>query len=315
MYNLLIALAFLGLSSCAVTQWKATRETTEAEAAYPPSGDFLEVGGQRLHYVEAGSGPPLVLIHGASGNLRDWTFDAVERLSDDYRVIAFDRPGLGYTPPLGDDGATIFEQAELLSEGARRLGAERPLVLGQSYGGAVALAWAVNHPDRISALVLLAAASQTWETDLPTYYKITSGPLGPLANPAISAWAPEGVVQDAIAEIFAPQPVPEGYATHIGAPLTLRPESIRANALQRAGLKEEIRAMVPRYGDIDVPVEILHGSADTTVGLQIHSVPLDEQIRDARLTVLPGVGHMPQHVAIPEVDAAIDRAARRAGLR
>jgi pimeloyl-ACP methyl ester carboxylesterase len=71
---------------------------------------------------------------------------------------------------------------------------------------------------------------------------------------------------------------------------------------------------VPRYGEIGVPVEILHGDADDTVPLHVHSEPLSRQIPGATLTVLERIGHMPHHVAPDAVDAAIDRAARRAGL-
>jgi pimeloyl-ACP methyl ester carboxylesterase len=102
---------------------------------------------------------------------------------------------------------------------------------------------------------------------------------------------------------------------HIGAALTLRRHSLRANALQRANLLHEIEALHQRYPEIDMPVEILHGTADTTVGLSIHSEPLAAQVKDARLTVLDGIGHMPHHSAPEAVIAATHRAATRAGLR
>ncbi|ANT59251.1 alpha/beta hydrolase [Salipiger sp. CCB-MM3] len=314
MWQMLLPALLLTLAGCGLTSSKAGREASGAEAAFPPEGQFLQVGDRRVHYVEKGSGPPLVLIHGASGNLRDWTFDAVARLSPRYRVIAFDRPGLGYTEAEAD-GDSIFEQAALLSSAAGQLGAARPIVLGQSYGGAVALAWAANHPESVSALVLLGAASQPWEGGLPLFYQITAGPLAPLANPAIAAFAPDSAVQDAIEDVFLPNPVPAGYAAHIGAPLTLRRESLAANARQRASLKAEIRTLAPRYPALDLPVELVHGEADTTVGLQIHSVPTAAQIPRANLVTLPGVGHMPQHVSPAQMDAAIARAAARAGLR
>lgn len=190
------------------------------------------------------------------------------------------------------------------------------MVLGQSYGGAVALAWAVERPDSLSALVLLAAASNPWTTDLSLFYKITSNDLGSATVvPALTAFVPTPVVDSAIESVFAPQKEPEGYAEYIGAPLTLRRDTMRANAMQRANLLDEIQALYPRYGAITVPTEILHGDADTTVGLSIHSIPLSQQISDATLTVLKGIGHMPHHAAEPEVIAAIDRAAQRAGLR
>ncbi|MGB8623885.1 MAG: alpha/beta hydrolase, partial [Paracoccaceae bacterium] len=118
-----------------------------------------------------------------------------------------------------------------------------------------------------------------------------------------------------VQSVFAPQDAPEGYAAHFGPGMTLRRSSLRANAQQRAALKAQITAMMPRYGEIGVPVEILHGTADTTVGLQIHSEPLARQIPRARLTRLEGIGHMPHHASAGAVIDAIDRATARAGLR
>jgi len=257
-----------------------------------------------------------VLIHGASGNLRDFTFAMADRLADRYRVIAFDRPGLGHTDRINTSGATIRQQADLLARAADRIGADHPVLVGQSYGGAVALAWAVDNPDRLSALVLLAAASNPWDSGLPVFYGITSSWWGRIfVAPLLAAWVPDRVVDDAIDRVFLPDSAPPGYHAHIGAGLTLRPDTIRANAMQRRNLLAEIRALVPHYGAIAVPTEIVHGDADTTVGLPIHSIPLSGQIPGAALTVLDGVGHMPQHAAPEAVDAAIDRAAARAGLR
>lgn len=298
------------------TACTASYRETKAEKQFPPLGQFLTVNGTQVHYVTKGTGPDLVLIHGASGNLRDFTFSLVDKLANHYRVTAFDRPGLGYTERINPNGTTLIEQATLLADASDQLGLQRPMVLGQSYGGAVALAWAVERPDSLSALVLLAAASNPWTTDLSLFYKITSNDLGSATVvPALTAFVPTPVVDNAIESVFAPQKEPEGYAEYIGAPLTLRRDTMRANAMQRANLLDEIQALYPRYGAITVPTEILHGDADTTVGLSIHSIPLSQQISDATLTVLKGIGHMPHHAAEPEVIAAIDRAAQRAGLR
>lgn len=308
----------LGLTAVVTltTSCTATYRETAAEEQFPPVGDFVTVNGTRVHYVTEGSGPDVVLIHGASGNLRDFTFSLVGKLSDRYRVTAFDRPGLGYTERVNPNGTSITEQANLLADAAAQLGIETPIVMGQSYGGAVALAWAVERPDAVSALVLTAAASNPWTTGLSTFYQVTSSQIGSATVvPAITAFTPTSVVDQAIDGVFAPQSAPEGYAEHIGAPLTLRRVSMRANAMQRANLLDEIEALHTRYGEIDVPTEILHGDADTTVGLSIHSIPLSNQIEGANLTVLEGIGHMPHHSAEPDVIAAIDRAAARAGLR
>ncbi len=314
------ALAFT-LAPLAALGWgavlrRAARNEARAESDYPPEGELLDIDGHRVHAVVRGSGPDLVLIHGMSGNTRDFTHALAGRLARDYRVIVFDRPGLGYSDPVHPKGVGLDRQAQLLQRAALELGAERPIVLGQSYGGAVALAWALRHPDNIAALVPVSAPSQTWDGKAPLLYRVTSSPLlGPVTIPALTAFVREGLVNRQMAAIFGPQQPPEGYGAHVGAGLTLRRGSMRVNAQHRMALNDDIRALIPHYGAIEVPVEILHGDADTTVGIDIHSTPLARQIPGARLTTLPGVGHMPHHVAQDEVIAAIHRAAGRAGLR
>ncbi|TNY34295.1 alpha/beta hydrolase [Pelagovum pacificum] len=313
---MLLILVALIAAVTIVTRIRATAREDAAEAAFPPEGKFVDVDGTRVHAVVSGDGPDLVLIHGSSGNTRDFTFRLAPMLAKKYRVITFDRPGLGYTERTGAVGETITGQARLLQAAAEKLGADKPIVLGQSYGGAVALAWAVETPDALSALVTVSSPSQVWEGGLPWLYAMNSSILGGrVAVPLITAWTPASYVRAQVESIFAPQDMPEGYADYIGAPLTLRRESLRANAVQRAGLKEELRALVPRYDAITVPVEIVHGTADDTVPFDIHATPLAEQVETAHLVPLEGIGHVPHNTVPDDVIAAIDRAAERAGLR
>ncbi len=297
-------------------QWRAARREATAQFSHPPQGQILDIDGVQVHAVTMGGGPDVVLIHGSSGNTRDMTFRLAPLLADRYRVIIFDRPGLGYTDRINQTGATIRQQADLLVRAARELGAAQPVVMGQSYGGAVALAWAVHHPESLSALVPVAAASNPWTTPLDPLYRVTSSRLGSaLVVPMLTAFVTDARVEQAMIGVFAPQPVPEGYIEHFGAGLTLRRTSLRANAMQRAQLLDQITELQPRYGGISVPTEIIHGTADDTVNFSLHPENLARQIPGAILTPLPGIGHMPQHVAAPDVAAAIDRAAARAGLR
>ncbi len=320
-----LVLAALGavalLSSCAGL---AEVREREAQAEHPPLGRFVDVDGTRVHVWVRGSGPDLVLIHGAGGNLRDFTFDLADRLTDRYRVIAFDRPGLGYTerlPGYGGIGATEGEspreQAALLQRAANQVGVRRPIVLGHSFGGAVALAWGLNAPDDTAALVLLGAVSNPWPGELGTFYNVTGSAFGGAAAvPLITALAPQSRVERSVRATFDPQDAPEGYADYIGAGLTLRRETLRANGQQVLGLRPHIVEMSQDYRDtLRMPVEIVHGEADTTVPLDVHSVPLSRQLRRANLTVLKGVGHMPHHARPKATLDAIDRAAARAGLR
>lgn len=314
--RILAVLVLLLAGFAALTLWRAARNEAAAERAYPPSGQFIEVDGQRVHALVQGEGPDLVLIHGSSGNLRDFTYDMVGPLSERYRVIAFDRPGLGYSDPISPEGASLSEQAAVLVAAARQLGAERPIVLGQSLGGAVALAWAVEHPDSLSALVTVSGVAYPWDTGLGLYYTVlASWPGRTFVIPLITAWISEAQIEGAIADVYAPLPMPEGYADHLGPRMIVRRGPLRANALQRRGLLDWVTAQAPRYGDISVPVEIVHGREDTTVAYRIHAIPLSEAVPGANLTTLETPSHMPHHTHFDTVIDAIDRAAARAGLR
>ncbi|WP_260113308.1 alpha/beta fold hydrolase [Phaeobacter inhibens] len=305
-----------------VTLWRATTREAEAVSAYPPQGTFVIVEGQQVHLLDLGQpaarpagarAPDLVLIHGASGHIRDMTFRLAPTLSDRYRVIIVDRPGLGYSDRTRGAQASLSRQAALIRGAVAELGAKRPIVLGQSYGGGVALAWALDAPESLSALVTVGAVSHPWPTPLSTFYKITSSPLGQrLAVPVLTAYVPETTIRDTLTEVFAPQPVPAGYFEHFGPGLTLRRSALRANARQRADLLAEIKMMAPRYGALRLPIEAVHGSADTTVGLDLHARQLERDVPTLNLTVLEGIGHMPHQVATDAVAAAVDRAAARA---
>ncbi|MEM8980106.1 MAG: alpha/beta hydrolase [Pseudomonadota bacterium] len=318
--SFLFIAALIGGFAVYVSQRAASR-VAEINAAYPPQGAFVEVEGLQIHGVVLGSDegaarPDVVLIHGASGSTRDFTIGLAPLLAERYRVIVLDRPGLGHSDALPFDAASIEDQARVLQKAASAFGAEKPIVVGQSYGGAVSLAWAVNHPDTLSGLLPLAAASNLWVTGLDALYVITTNPIGrTLVVPMITAFAGKKQVDDAIVSIFKPQKTPEGYGDDVGGALILRTETFRSNAEMRKRIKEEIRALVPRYSEISVPTEIIHGTSDTIVPHRIHSDKLAEQIEGAVYTKLDGVGHMPHHTNKEDVIAAVDRLAARAQLR
>lgn len=325
-FKLIATLSLAALAGCAaLTDRQASSRATSAELEFPPEGQFIEVDGRRVHAVVRGAGPDLVLIHGAGGNAREFTFSFMGRMADRYRVIAFDRPGLGFTDRTSDayDGAFNTdaegpeEQAALLQAAARALGVERAIVVGHSYGGAVALAWALNHPDQTAGVVNLAGVSHPWPGDLGAYYTVNGSWWGgAVIPPLIAAYASDTQIENAVRGIFDPQDVPPGYIDHIGAPLTIRPENFRANTRQVNTLRPHIVRMAPRYAsELTMPIEIIHGDADETVPLDIHSIPLRDAAPRVNLTVLEGVGHMPHHAAPELVDAAIERIAAQTGLR
>lgn len=310
-------LAATAIGGCAVlTDRRASEREQAAEAAFPPTGQLLQVNGTTVHAHVQGEGPDLVLIHGASGSTRDFTFALVDRLARDYRVIAFDRPGLGWTDDLGAAGVSPMVQAELLQAAADQLGVRRPIVMGHSYGGSVAMAWGLTDTPDVAALVIVSGATMPWPGGLGPFYALTGTGLGgATVVPAITAFVSPERAEQAVDGIFAPAPAPEGYAEYVGVALSMRRHSLRANGRQVWGLKPYVTRMAEEYPKLDLPVEIVHGTADTTVPADIHAIPLSKLLPDARLTLLPDVAHMPQHTHPDAVIDAIHRAANRAGLR
>ncbi|MEO0486628.1 MAG: alpha/beta hydrolase [Pseudomonadota bacterium] len=318
----LILLALLAGAGVLGVRAIAAANERAAEAAYPPEGQFVMADGVRMHAVVRGDGPDVVLIHGAGGSSRDFTFALMDQLAPTYRVIAIDRPGQGWSGRKpgysiwSRDAESPQDQARLLQATAAALGADAPIVVGHSFGGAVAMAWALERPENLSGIVMLAGVSNEWEGGVGQFYNITASPIGgALLNALAVAFVPQSYIDASVAGTFAPQDPPAGYADHFGPRMTARREPLRANGRQVHGLKPHIIDMVPGYGAIDVPLEIIHGDADTIVPLTVHSVPLSTQVPGANLTVLEGVGHMPHHVDPDATLAAIDRAATRAGLR
>jgi pimeloyl-ACP methyl ester carboxylesterase len=139
----------------------AANTSRKVEATVPPCGQFVEIDGQRLHYIDTGgTGPAVVLIHGLGGTLWHFTYALVDKLSGEFRVIAVDRPGSGYSARPSDVSARLGVQADTLAKFLRALGLNQPLLVGHSLGGALSLAIALDHPDCAGAVALVAPLTQ-----------------------------------------------------------------------------------------------------------------------------------------------------------
>ncbi|TVQ57486.1 MAG: alpha/beta fold hydrolase [Rhodobacteraceae bacterium] len=295
--------AALGLGACA---------TGAAETRHPPVGGIVRVEDLRIHYVAEGEGPTVVLIHGASGNLRDFTFSMTDALkAQGLRVVAFDRPGHGWSDRAPERGWSPAVQARVLRKAAEALGVERPVVAGHSWGGAVAMAWALDDPQGVAAAVSIAGATYPWGGDAGLIYRLARNPIltGP-TRALVRAFVDPEDAGDVVARVFRPQPAPPGYAEHIGVGLALRPDSFRWNAEDLHHLNDELERQAPRYASLPMPVEAIHGAADRTVWASVHAEPLARDAPEGRLTLLDGVGHMPHHVAEAAVVERIAAAAR-----
>ncbi|MCB1368423.1 MAG: alpha/beta fold hydrolase [Rhodobacteraceae bacterium] len=286
----------------------AAKRAAMAEASHPPIGEIVMVDGRRVHVHCQGSGRPLILLHGAGGNLRDFTFDLAGRMARTNTVYAFDRPGHGYTDTLHNHGESPKEQAEMLHKAAIALGIPDALICGFSLGGVVALAWALAEPGFVRGLLLLGAVSHPWPGGVGLTYTLAANTItSPFLVPLVAAFPPETLVRNTLTSVFQPNQPPEGYLDYIGAGLSLRAHSIRANARQVARLRPHVVEMAKRYAELNIPVEILHGVEDRSVYAALHAANLSRVAPNSRYTLLPGVGHSPHHHAKPEVLAALAR--------
>jgi pimeloyl-ACP methyl ester carboxylesterase len=282
------------------------------EAAHPPTGRFIEVQGVRLHVAvlglprnAPGAEPAIVLVHGASGNLEDMRLALGEKLAASHRVILIDRPGHGWSSrPECDDDASPARQAELVAGALEQLGVRRAILIGHSWGGAFATAYALAFPERTAGLVLLSAPTHPWPADPGWYNRLALLPyIGPLF--VRTCVFPLGLLLAAGASrtVFEPQAVPEDYLRRAGILLVLRPKTFYSNARDLALLENFIRAQVPRYVDLRTPTVIISGDRDTMVSPEINARALAAILPRAKLVLLKDIGHMPHHAA-PEVVAA-----------
>ncbi|RPE71374.1 pimeloyl-ACP methyl ester carboxylesterase [Pacificibacter maritimus] len=314
----LVLSIFIGLILLVVvTGVIATKRIRQAEKLAPMRGQMVTGKGGATVHVET-YGParaqPLILIHGMSGSTYDMTYSLLPEIEDEFRVYVVDRPGFGHSPML-EHGEDLLSQARAIREAVFALDARKPIVLGQSYGGAVALRMALDAPESLSALVLVSSPSHEWEGPVAPLYRVMTTPVvGPALAWLICAFVPKSYIASQIDDVFAPQSAPDGYIDAFQPLMSLRPETAQLNARQRVAIKPQIVEMALRYPTIGIPVESLHGTADTTVPNLIHAIPLDNRMQVNRLTELGGIGHMPHHVAVDEVEQAIHRAAARASL-
>jgi pimeloyl-ACP methyl ester carboxylesterase len=314
--SLVAAVAFIGGASVYVNH-RASAKEAAAEAAYPPSGQFVTINGTKVHYEIVGTGPDLILIHGALGNLRDMTFALRDKLTPNYRVIVFDRPGFGYSDPLPDGEVSLAAQAHILQTAAKQIGVKNPVVLGHSYGGAVVMSWALQ-PDILppSAIVLISAPTLPWPGTIDILYRVTGNPVGAaVVVPLLTAFVTNDYLHKSVTGIFVPATVPLGYEQFVGSGLTLRRNSLSTNGKQVNTLYDQVVAMAPLYPGLTLPVELVHGDLDKSVPLDVHARPLSKILPNATLSIVAGAGHMPHHSNPDAIIAAINRAAARAQLR
>lgn len=274
-----------------------------ATAMVPRDGQLADVPGGSLHYTDRGNGPPIVMLHGLLGQLRHYSYALADRLVADHRLVLVDRPGWGYSTVEGAQPG-IVEQANMVAALIRGLGLERPVIVGHSMGGALALALALEHPDLVGGLGLIAPLTQPPEAIPPMFERMY------VPSPAVRgvlSWTlavPMGMLgaTRAAQAIFAPDPVPGDFASRGGGALALRPASFRAGSAELQ-LSGEAMAVLPgRYAEIATPTAILYGREDAVLDPELHGRKTATMIDGATYETMTG-GHM-LPIAHPEATEA-----------
>lgn len=283
------------------------------ERLYPPAGTLARVDGIDLHHVfwpGEGNGaqrPTALFIHGATGNLHD-QMAAMAPFRGRFPMIFVDRPGHGYSG-RGHGHDRPDGQARAIAALIAQLAPGGVIAIGHSFGGAVALNLAMNHPDRVRGLVLLSPATHPWPGgETSWYYRLAARPL----IGRLFAWTlamPGGLLRrdGGVACVFAPNPPPDGYARRAAIELAFRPRHFRANAIDVEGLFDHVAATQDRYSSVACPTVILTGDSDTVVYEHVHSVGCARDLPKASLFVIRNCGHKSDYVAPRVVVAAIAR--------
>ena len=263
----------------------------EAQSERSPSiSKFETVDGTRLHFVIKGGGRPVVLIHGNPGSGQDWT-RLFGPLAEHHKAIAFDRPGHGRSERPKHIDATVEVQARLLHDALKQLHVERPIVVGHSWGGALALVYAINYPQEVAGIVLVAPAVYESQDGVSLLTSLPAVPvIGDAVNFVLTPLFAASVVRSELKKAFSPDPVPKNYMRSVLSEWT-RPKKVKAYSLDETSLNDSLKKFSPRYAEISVPVSILAGDSDLCVSEKNQAERLHQSLPKSHLIVLPKTGH------------------------
>lgn len=274
---------------------------------------MVDVGGYLLNSILIESGgkkdlPPIVFIHGASTSLYDPMLSFRDKLEGRGILLFVDRPGHGRSDVGGPENVSPDGQADAISTLMEKRGIGRAIVVGHSFGGAIAAALAIRHPDKVRGLVFLSPAVYPWSSGVAWYYDAASAPV---AGVLFSAFIvpPLGLlaINRATKAVFAPNQPPAGYVEKTKALQAIRPKAFWHNAKEIAALSDWAKVASKQYRHIKAPTIVITGDTDRIVSPDIHAGHLARDIPGARLIVVHNLGHKSDYIANDLAIAAIER--------
>lgn len=306
---LFAAAAFaLSLTFCIALAFSARAYVRRAEAQWPAEGRFIHAGKARVHMRETGesAAPRVLLIHGANANLRELWTPFADTLAEDFHVLAMDRPGLGYSS-RPKRARTLKVQAELAAAVLRESGAEPAIIVGHSYGAAVALRLAIEAPQLVRGLVLIAPACHEFPGKPIWWARLAAAPLiGQLFCGLLIPNLGPLLARANIGRNFHPGEAPKDYYEASAVGLAFRPSAFRASAEDVCRANAEFAAQTPRYPEIFAPAIIITAEKDRVLSPKRHARALAAALPSAELVIAPDTGHMP-HQLRPDLGIAAIR--------
>jgi len=256
-----------------------------------PKERFIEIENSRVRYVEAGVGPAVVMIHGNAGSIEEFDFKTLGQLCRNHRVVAVDRPGHGKSDRPDGLAATLEFQTRLLHETLSQLGVAHPVLVGHSWGGSLALAYAEEYPQDVSAIVLLAPAAYPDGKEDAFLQAVLKAPLiGDVSLTLGRFILGKHVLRKELERAFYPQSVPEEYLRHASS-LWLRHRQLRAFLEDEWSLNKDLKKMSEHYSEIRIPVVIVTGDHDKVVSAKDNAYRLKTSIAQSKLIELKNTGH------------------------
>lgn len=284
------------------------RAARRAERRNKPLGRFVDADDVRLHYVEKGSGTPVVLLSGNGAMAQDWLIsDVFDRAAEaGFRVLAFDRPGYGWSERPRGRSYTPEAQAQLIRIALRRLGIERPVVVGHSWGAMIAASYALDFPDDTRGLVLISGYYfPTRRADVAVFSPPAIPVIGDVLRYTISPLLGRVIAPLVFRRLFAPRPVARRFREEFPLDLALRPSQIRTSAAETAMMIPAAMRLRSRYFAIGAPTVLMAGAGDRIVSPERQTRRLHRHVPKSVLYMVPGAGHMVHHLVPSQVVDAI----------
>ena len=298
--------------------------------ALPRQGQFIETPQAHLHVLSTPQNPAsdtaFVLIHGSSSSSYDMHLAWADKLSAHCTVLSFDRPGIGLSrlktswrnglrkasQAMSHPGA----QADELHHGVRQMGFKKIIVMGHSWGGSVAMAYAQRHGKEIDGAVIVAAPLYPWEGRSSWYnYLVTAPFIGRLfAHVMLTKYALPQLQKNVQATGY-PEKVPDNYVVDAAIALVLFPAAFITNAIYAIALKDHLADMQSAYDAFDTPLILIGGDRDQTVFTKRNSNRFQAAYPASEMIYLRQVGHMLHHTQADIIVEAARRLADGEGVR